>query len=233
MRTESLYLLQIVLAGLGAVVALASFLSSALYLSFSSYVYLLLRSNEIINLIPFGNTHLVDLGVVIFFTVMMSIDAKREDFSNIYIYNLILFTPEVLSYSQVNYLNLIDLSLIFTPNRDLPTAIVSGLIIVLSSCMIEFASKERAIMNNYHLRGIRRELVSEGRVSFIRYALMIGGATFIVSLILLAMNNVIDYSNLSLLVKQSQQLVFGVTSFIFLLAGLFLFMNYLPKNNSK
>jgi hypothetical protein len=233
MRTESLYLLQIVLAGLGTVVALASFLSSALYLSFSSYAYLLLQSNEIINLIPFLNTRLVELGVVIFFVVMVSIDVKRENFSYIYIYNLILFTPEILSHSQVNYLNLIDLSLIFTPNRDLSIAIVSGLIIVLSSCMIEFVSRERAIMHNYYLRGIRRELVSEGRVSFLKYALMIGGATFIVTLILLAMNNIIDYSRLSLFVNQSQQLVFGVASLIFLLAGLFLFMNYLPKNNNK
>jgi hypothetical protein len=232
MRTEPLYLLQILLAGLGTAVALASFLSSTLFSSFSSYVYLLLQNNTIYNSIPFGKTLLVEMAVTIFFAVIVSVDLKEENFSYIYIYNLILFAPEIVSYSQVNYLNIIDLSHLFSPNRDLQAAIVTGLIIVLSYCMIEFVSRERELMLNYHTRGVPREAVSKGEMTTLRYTLIIGGSTFIVSLILLAVNNILDYPP-SLFIVPYQQLVFGVASFIFLLAGLLLFMNYIPHNSKN
>jgi hypothetical protein len=230
MRTEPLYLLQIMLAGLGTAVAIASFLSSTLFLSFSSYVYLLLQNNTIYNSMPFGKMFLVEIAVVIFFIVIVSIDLKGENFSYIYIYNLILFAPEVLSYSQVNYLNLIDLSHLFSPNRSLQTAMVTGLIIVLSSCMIKFVAREREIMLNFHTRGVAREAVSKGERTSLRYTLIIGGSTFIVSLILLAVNDFFNFSRLSLFVMPYQQLVFGVASFILLLAGLLMFMNYIPAS---
>jgi hypothetical protein len=196
MRTEPLYLLQIMLAGLGTAVALASFLSSTLFSSFSSYVYLLLQNNTIYNSIPFGKMLLVEIAVVIFFVIIISIDLKEENFNYIYIYNLILFAPEILSYSQVNYLNLIDLSHLFSPNRSLQTAMVTGLIIVLSSCMIKLVSREREIMLNFYTRGVAREAVSKGERTSLKYTLIIGGFTFIMSLILLAVNNLFDFSRL-------------------------------------
>ncbi len=233
MRTEPLYLLQVILVALSTAVALISFLSSTLFSSFSSYAYLLLQNNTIYNSIPLGKTILVELALTIFFVVIVSVDLKQENFSYIYIYNLILFAPEVLSHSQVNYLNLLDLSHLFSPNRSLQTVIVTGLIIVLSSCMIEFVSKEREIMHNYHTRGVPGEAVHGGEIASLQYTLMIGGSTFIIVLILLAVNFFLDYSSLSIFAMPYQPLVLGIASIIFLLTGLFIFMNYFPNNSKK
>ena len=233
MRTEPLYILQVMLVGLSTAVALASFLSSSLFSSFSNYAYLLLQGNTIYNSIPCGKTILVELAVTLFFVVMVLVDLRNENFGYIFIYNLILFAPEILSTSQVNYLNLLGLSSLFSPNRSLQMVIVTGLIMALSSCMIELVSREREMIHNYSKRGVSEEAVHGCEISSLRYTVMIGGSTFIVALILLAANFVLGYSNLALFVAPFQQLALGVASLILLLAGLFLFMSYIPNNGKK
>jgi hypothetical protein len=233
MRTEPLYILQVMLVGLSIAVSLASFLSSSLFSSFSNYAYLLLQGNTVYNSIPFGRTLLVELAVTIFFVVVVSVDMRNGNFGYIFIYNLILFAPEILSNSQVNYLNLLDLSSLFSPNRSLQTVIVTGLIIVISSCMIELVSREREMLHTYRIRGVSEEAVHSCEISSLRYTVMIGGSTLIVALIMLAANFILGYSNLALFVAPFQQLALGVASLIFLLAGLFLFMNYFPHNGKK
>jgi hypothetical protein len=230
MRREPLCLLQVGLVGLSTTVALASFLSSSLFASFSSYSYHLLQGNAIYESIPFGRTFLVELAVTVFFIAVVMVDLRHENFGYILVYNLILLAPEVLSNSQVNYLNLLDLSKLFTPNRSQEVVIVTGLIIVLSFCMIEFVSREREIIRSYGTRGVSNEAMHLLEISSIRYTVMVGGSTFIVAVILLAANLVLDYPR-SWFIMPYQQLVLGVASLIFLLMGILLYMNYFPHSS--
>ena len=233
MRSEPLYILQVMLVGLSTTVALASFLSSSLFLSFSNYAYLQLQGNTIYGSIPFGKTILVELAVTLFFVVMVLADLRNENFGYIFIYNLILFAPEVMSNSQVNYLNLLGLSSLFSPNRSLQTLIITGLIIVLSSSMIELVSREREMIHNYRARGVSEEAVHGCEISSLRYTVIMGGLTFTVAFILLVVNFVLGNSIPTFFVAPYRQLALGVASIIFLLAGLFLFMNYIPHKGNK
>ena len=223
MRKEPLYLLQVGLVWLSTAVALASFLSSSLFSSFSS----LLQGNTIYDLIPFGGTQIVEFAVAAFFVAVVLVDLRNENYGYILIYNLFLFSPEALSNSQVNYLNLLDLSKLFTPTRSQEVVIVTGLIIVVSFCMIEFVSREREIILRYGTRGVSNEDVRRFEVSSFRYTVMIGGSTFIVAITLLAANLILGYLR-SWFVMPYQQLVLGVASLIFLLVGILLYMNYFP-----
>ena len=223
MRKEPLYLLQVGLVWLSTAVALASFLSSSLFSSFSS----LLQGNAIYDLIPFGGTLIVEFAVAAFFVAVVLVDLRNENYGYILIYNLFLFSPEALSNSQVNYLNLLDLSKLFTPTRSQEGVIVTGLIIVVSFCMIEFVSREREIILRYGTRGVSNEDVRRFEASSFRYTVMIGGSTFIVAITLLAANLILGYLR-SWFVMPYQQLVLGVASLIFLLVGILLYMNYFP-----
>ena len=225
MRKEPLYLLQVGLVWLSTTVALASFLNSSLFSSFSS----LLHGNAIYDSIPFSGTLIVEFAVAAFFAAVVLVDLRNENYGYILIYNLILFAPEALSNSQVNYLNLLDLSKLFTPTRSQEVVIVTGLIIVVSFCMIEFVSREREIILRYCTRGVSSEDVRRFEISSFRYTMMIGGSTLIVAITLLAANLILSHIR-SWFVMPYQQLVLGVASLIFLLMGILLYMSYFPHS---
>ena len=154
---------------------------------------------------------------------MILIDLIQENFSYIYIYNIIMILPEVLSYSRINYLNIFNLTQLFTPRRDVLFMIFTCIIIILSYNMINIISKEREFMQG-NLNGVEKETILKNNIIHANYSVIFGGSVFIITSIILLLNLVIDSSLSSLKILPSYYIIYGVTSFALLIGYIFIFL---------
>ena len=142
---------------LGSYLAVNSFLSSSLYSTIASGLSQLLRlfgimtisSSQVIYVVPAVVTIIVAL-IIVYDYVM----GRPEDIIDIYQINMLMLTPEVLSHSGLNWMNLIEQSKVLEPTRNPVYVYFSGAAMLLGYISLYFISKSREDLYGLRSRGV-------------------------------------------------------------------------------
>lgn len=218
---------------LSSYLSISSFFKSSLYNTIASGMDQILRmmnirtisSQQVSVYIPILVTAIVAL--VIIYDYFMG---TPEDIIDIYQINLLLITPEVLSFSKLDWLNLIQRPQILDPTRNPLTIFVTGSIVFLGHLSLYFISKSREDVEDLRYRGVdetQLELVFE-KQSTIGTVLALFSVILSVTVFLLStpVNNLIR----GLVTGVSYgYLVFGVPGILILLVSLWLFLKIEEK----
>ena len=148
---------------LGSYLAINSFFQSSLYKTIATGLNQMLRlfqihtisSQEITTIIPLLVTFLVSLKIVYDYVI-----GKPENIIEIYQLNLLLVTPEILSYSRLDWLNLIQRPQILEPARSPTIVYLSGAIILVGYLTLYFISLNRKTSRELTARGINLPEIS-------------------------------------------------------------------------
>jgi len=141
----------------GSYLAVNSFLNSSLYSTIAGGLSQLLRlfgimtisSSQVALVVPAVVTLIVAL-VIIYDYAM----GKPEDIIDIYQINMLMLTPEVLSHSKLNWLNLIQKPQILESTRDPAYVYFSGSVMLLGYLSLYFISKSREDLDGLRSRGV-------------------------------------------------------------------------------
>lgn len=218
---------------LSSYLSISSFFKSSLYNTIASGMDQILRmmnirtisSQQVSVYIPILVTAIVAL--VIIYDYFMG---TPEDIIDIYQINLLLITPEVLSFSKLDWLNLIQRPQILDPTRNPLTIFVTGSIVFLGYLSLYFISKSREDVEDLRYRGVdetQLEIVFE-KQSTIGTVLALFSVILSVTVFLLStpVNNLIR----GLVTGVSYgYLVFGVPGILLLLVSLWLFLKIEEK----
>ncbi len=142
---------------LGSYLAVNSFLNSSLYRIVASGLGQLLRrfgvmtisSSQVSLVIPAVVTLIVAL-VIVYDYVM----GQPEDIIDIYQINMLMLTPEVLSHSGLNWMNLIKKTQILMPTRNPSYVFFSGTVMLLGYLSLYFISRSREDLEGLKQRGV-------------------------------------------------------------------------------
>jgi hypothetical protein len=149
---------------LGSYLAVSSFFNSSLYKTIASGLSVLLRIFHIQTLSSQQITTIIPLLVTLFVSLLIVYDyimGKPDNIINIYQLNLVLITPEILSYSKLDWLNLIQKPQILEPTRSSTTTYFSGAIILLGYLSLYFISISRKTSKELTTRGIEPSSINE------------------------------------------------------------------------
>jgi len=147
---------------LGTYLAISSFFNSTLYNTIASGLTQILRlfqirtisNQQITTIIPLLVTLLVSLLIVYDYII-----GKPENIINIYQLNLLLITPETLSYSKLDWLNLIQKPQILEPTRSPTIVFLSGAVILIGYLSLYFTSMSRKTSQELTYRGVEESRV--------------------------------------------------------------------------
>jgi len=225
MKADLSYITQIALTALSSAFAILSFLNSSLYQFASQYFDTLLYN------IPQGITGIVksntiiEYALILFFLLIIIIDIYKENFAYIFRYNILLFLPEALSCSEINFFNFLNLSPLFQPRREIVLIFITGLIIVTCYNIVTFISTGRELMRNYSSKGVRSEVTSFVLSKQTKYSLLLGGATLLVTILIVIFNSFssVLLSPLATVVPY-KYFFYSALSIAFIIMGLFFFL---------
>lgn len=156
---------EIILALVSTYLAVRSLLESSIYKTiikhiirhFSSSKIPFIPNPNIVELIP------VILGGITFLTVLLNyIEGKPEDVIKIYELNLLMFLPEALAYSNLNWLNLLDIEEMIQPTREFTPIFLTGTVILFGYTLALTTSRDRETIQELRERG-----VNEGEINSI------------------------------------------------------------------
>ena len=142
---------------LGSYLAVNSFLSSSLYSTISSGLSRLLRLFDIMTISSSQVTFVVPAVVTLIVAMVIVYEyvmGRPEDIIDIYQINMLMLTPEVLSHSGLNWMNLIEQSQILEPTRNPAYVFFSGAVMLLGYLSLYFISKSREDLDGLRLRGV-------------------------------------------------------------------------------
>ena len=142
---------------LGSYLAVNSFLNSSLYNAIAGGLGQLLRlfgvttisSSQVALVVPAVVTLIVALVIVYDYAM-----GQPEDIIDIYQINMLMLTPEVLSHSKLNWLNLIKKPQILETTRDPAFVFFSGAVMLLGYLSLYFISKSREDIDGLRSRGV-------------------------------------------------------------------------------
>lgn len=218
---------------LSSYLAISSFFQSSLYQTIAGGVDQILRmfsirtisSSQVTLYIPLIVTAIVALILVYDYSM-----GSPEDIMDIYQINLMLITPEILSYSRLDWLNLIKRPQILEPTRSSVPIFLTGIVILFGYLSLYFISKSRANLDDLRKRGVEDEPLhhlfeKQSKLSvllaflscFITLSVYLFGATF--SSFVQSIFKGLSYS----------YLIFGVPGIFLLLASLWLFLKIEEK----
>ena len=149
---------------LSSYLAISSFFNSSLYKTIATGLNQLLRLFQIRTISSQQITTIIPLLVTLLVSLLIAYDyiiGKPENIINIYQLNLLLITPETLSYSQLDWLNLIQKPQILEPTRSPTTVYLSGAIILLGYLSLYFISLSRKTSQELAYRGIEENSINE------------------------------------------------------------------------
>ena len=149
---------------LGSYLAISSFFNSSLYKTIATGLNQLLRLFQIRTISSQQITTIIPLLVTLFVSLLIAYDyiiGKPENIINIYQLNLLLITPETLSYSKLDWLNLIQKPQILEPIRTPTTVYLSGAVILLGYLSLYFISLSRKTSEELAYRGIEEHRFNE------------------------------------------------------------------------
>lgn len=95
--------------------------------------------------------------IVFIVTIYYWILGKKENVAKIYHFNLLLFLPEILSFSSIKWLSIVDIHLEFLTERSFTEALLTGLVIMVGYVTHLFILNSRQTMLELESRGARRE----------------------------------------------------------------------------
>jgi len=87
-------------------------------------------------------------------TVYNGILGKSGNMLNLYNFNMMLVTPEVFSYSKMNWLNLFDVAVALQPKRDFLVVLVTCLLLVGGYILLYLNSNFRQTLSEIGARGV-------------------------------------------------------------------------------
>ncbi|MCW4049058.1 MAG: hypothetical protein NWE89_04905 [Candidatus Bathyarchaeota archaeon] len=209
--------------------AITSFFASSLYLTISTgfsklleqFNILTVSSAQVAQMVPILVSALVFLVVVYDYAI-----GKPENMIDIFEINLVLITPEVLSFSKLNWLNLIQKPQILEPTRNPFYVLVTGVVIMIGYLTLLFTSRFRETMSELKLRGA--DEVKADEIFTKQSALAVGAVMFaaVTSLSMYYLLPLIKQALLPLIQGVSSgYLYLGLLSVFVLIASIFVFYN--------
>ena len=142
---------------LSSYLAISSFFQSSLYLTIASGIDKILRMFNIRTVSSAQVTLYIPLIVTAIVALLIIYDyymGSPEDIMDIYQINLLLITPEAMSYSQLDWLNLIKRPQILEPTRSSLPVFLTGAIIFFGYLSLYFISKSRENIDDLRHRGV-------------------------------------------------------------------------------
>ena len=141
---------EIVFTILSSYLAINSFFSSSLYSTSIDGLTVILRAigvftstrSEINQYFPIMLSALVFLIVIYDFSI-----GKPENMIDIYQINLVLITPEILSFSKLNWFNLFQAGQLTQPNRTLFEVFLTGVVVIAGYITLLYTSKTSLILS--------------------------------------------------------------------------------------
>ena len=221
---------------LGTYLGINSLFSSSLYQIVSTGIVQILRlfqittisSQQISTIIPVLVTFLVFL--LIAYDYIMG---QPENIINIYQLNLLLVTPEILSYSRLDWLNLIQKPQILDPVRSPLIVFISGAVILVGYLSLYFTSVSRRTSTELTTRGIEENRANTIFIKQSTIAIALTGAAAAISTIVFTSMTPINTALQSITGKLPYgYLAFGVPGVILLLATLWFYLREQEKEEN-
>ena len=158
--------------------AISSFFASSLYDSVSQFINRALAMYDILTISTAGVTKIVPLLVsaIVFLVVIYDYAiGKPENMIDIFEINLVLISPELLSFSKLNWMNLIEKPQIIEPTRGPATVFLTGVIILVGYISLFFTSRFKETSRELLERG-----ADQGRVQemFVKQSFLTIGLVF-------------------------------------------------------
>ena len=144
--------------------AISSFFASSLYESLSQLINRVLAVYDILTISTADVTKIVPLLVsaIVFLVVIYDYAiGKPENMIDIYEINLVLISPEVLSFSKLNWMNLIEKPQILEPGRGQATVFLTGVVILVGYLSLFFTSRFKETSRELTERGANLGRVQE------------------------------------------------------------------------
>lgn len=144
--------------------ALQSFFSSSIYDFISKMTRLVFEEMGVILKTSLNASRYMPL--ILTFVVFVAISyefilGEEKNVINIYQINFMLFLPEALSFSRLNWFNLLDAGYVLRPLRGYYQVFVSGIIIMTGYSIMAFTAQYRSNMREYLEKGIDFEQLKE------------------------------------------------------------------------
>mgnify|MGYP006286025253 CR=1 FL=1 len=185
-------------------IALQSFFSSSIYDFISKMTKLVFEEMGVIlktNLNASRYMPIILTLVVLIAIAYEFILGEEINIINIYQINFMLFLPEALSFSRVNWFNLLDAGYILRPLRGYYQVFISGIIIMTGYSILAFTAQYRSNMREYLEKGmdfdqLKEVLANQTILSFLLglfSAVLILIVSFIVPVI---KNLLLDYASM-------------------------------------
>ncbi len=195
--------------------AISSFFASSLYESLSQLINRVLAVYDILTISTADVTKIVPLLVsaIVFLVVIYDYAiGKPENMIDIYEINLVLISPEVLSFSKLNWMNLIEKPQILEPGRGQATMFLTGIVILVGYLSLFFTSRFKETSRELAERG-----ANPGRVQevFVKQSILT------ISMVLAsALLSVMVYVSIPFIHSLLAPMVSGVSHSYLLLGGL-------------
>jgi len=221
---------------LGTYLAISSLFNSSLYQIISTALVQILRMFKITTISSQQITTIIPLLVTLFVSLLIVYDyimGQPENIINIYQLNLLLVTPEILSYSRLDWLNLIQKPQILDPVRSPLVVFISGAIILVGYLSLYFTSVSRRTSLELINRGIEENRSNQIFIKQSTIAIAITGASAAVSIIVFIALNPINTLLQTILGNLPYgYLAFGVPGVLLLLATLWFYLRGQEKEKN-
>ena len=149
---------------------------------------------------------------------------KPENIIDIFEINLVLISPEVLSFSKLNWMNLIETPQILEPSRGQATVFLTGAVILVGYISLFFTSRFKETSRELTGRGADSGMVQD---VFVKQSVLTNGILFVSALLSALVYVTIPFLNGLLASTVSGRsysyLVLGGLSVITLISTLFIF----------
>jgi hypothetical protein len=235
MKQTSIRAYETLIPLLGSYLAINSFFNSSLYNTIASGIAQFLRLFQIRTISSKQVSTIIPLLVTLLVSFLIAYDyimGKPENMINIYQLNLLLVTPEILSYNRLDWLNLIQKPHILEPTRNPVSVFLSGAIILVGYLSLYFTSKSRTTGKKLTMRGVDKNRINHVFMRQSLWSIKLTLASALVSTIVFIsidpLNNILH----SLIgVKPYNYLIFGVPGVLLLLYSIKFYFREQEKGN--
>jgi len=209
--------------------AINSFFASSLYDSVSQLINRVLAMYNIQTISTTDVTKIVPLMVsaIVFLVVIYDYAiGKPENMIDIYEINLVLISPEALSFSKLNWMNLIQKPQILEPTRGPATVFLTGVVILVGYISLLFTSRFKETSQELVERGADHVRVQE---IFVKQSVLAIGLVFASALlsvmVYVSITFVCNILASSISKISYSYLVLGILAVVILSVTLFFFYN--------
>lgn len=217
-RYQFIRIIEVLIAFLTSYLALLSFFSSSIYVFISKMLAwiigelgIILQTNiDASRYMPLILSLVVLIAIAHEFTL-----GQEKNIINIYQINFMLFIPEALSYSKLNWFNLLDAGYILQPYRGYNQVFLTGVIIMTGYSILTFTAQYRTNMRLYYEQGLDvdqlREVITNQAILSLQLGAFTGTVIITISFIIKLLKDIAG--NISVLLPYPY-LILGVVASI-------------------